>query len=151
MIGKLNDEQMDSVLKENIVGRIGCNDGNKTYIVPISYAYDGKYIFAHSTDGMKIEIMRNNPDVCFEVDDIKSFTHWQSVIAWGKYQELTDERDRYYALKLFVNRMIHIKTSKTAFIPQLNDKNEHPHLKENVRPVIYRIIITKKTGRFENE
>jgi hypothetical protein len=151
MMGKLNNEQIEDVLKENILGRIGCNDGKKTYIVPVSYAYDGKSILAHSTEGMKIEMMRKNPDVCFEVDDMKSFTHWKSVIAWGKYQELTDERDRYYALKLFVDRMIHIKTSKSAFIPHLNEKNVHPHLQENVRPVIYRIIITEKTGRFESE
>lgn len=151
MIGKLTNEQIDEVLRDNILGRIGCSDGDKTYIVPVSYAFDGKCILAHSVEGMKIEMMRNNPDVCFEVDEMKSFTNWKSVIAWGKYQELTDERDRYYAMKIFVDRMIHIKTSKTAILPHLKKKEVQPHLPENVRPVIYRIVITEKTGRFEND
>ncbi|MEI8059614.1 MAG: pyridoxamine 5'-phosphate oxidase family protein [Ferruginibacter sp.] len=151
MIGKLTNEQIDDVLRDNILGCIGCSDGNKTYIVPVSYAFDGNCILAHSVEGMKIEMMRNNPDVCFEVGEIKSFSNWKSVITWGKYQELTDERDRYYAMKIFVDRMIHIKTSKTAILPRMKEKEIHPHLPENVRPVIYRIIITEKTGRFEND
>lgn len=151
MTGILTDEQIDLVLTEKVVGRIGCSDGNKLYVVPVSYAYDGRAILAHSLEGMKINMMRQNPDVCFEVDDIKSFTHWQSVIAWGRYQELTDERDRYHAMKLFVEKMLHIKTSQTAVIPPSNPQNIHGHSQVNARPVIYRIIITKKTGRFESE
>ncbi|MGZ8558930.1 MAG: pyridoxamine 5'-phosphate oxidase family protein, partial [Chitinophagaceae bacterium] len=102
MIGILTDQQIEEVFKENVLGRIGCNDGSKTYIVPVNYVYDGKFIIAHSVAGMKIRMMRKNPAVCFEVDEMKSFTNWKSVIAWGEYQELTNERDRYYALKLFL-------------------------------------------------
>ncbi len=151
MTGILTTEQIDGVLNNNITGRIGCSDGNKTYIVPVSYVFDGKNILAHSTEGMKITMMRHNPNVCFEVDEMKSVTQWKSVIAWGQYQELTDERDRYYAMKLFVTRMLHIKTSKTAVWPHQKEKELHPHLSETVKPVIYRIIITEKTGRFEDE
>ena len=50
MIGKLTDEQIEDVLNENILGRIGCNDGKKIYVVPINYAYDGKFIMAHSIE-----------------------------------------------------------------------------------------------------
>ncbi|MEK7224785.1 MAG: pyridoxamine 5'-phosphate oxidase family protein, partial [Bacteroidota bacterium] len=95
MIGKLTKEQIEEVLKENILGRIGCSDGKKNYVVPVNYVYDGKFIIGHSLTGMKIRMMRKNPDICFEVDEMKSFTRWKSVIVWGRYQELTDERDRY--------------------------------------------------------
>ena len=98
MIGKLTDDQIEEVLKENVLGRIGCNDGKKTYVVPVNYVYDGKFIIAHSVYGMKIEMMRKNKQVCFEVDEMKSFTNWKSVIVWGEYQELAEERDRYSAM-----------------------------------------------------
>ena len=88
MIGNLTDEQIEEVLRENVLGRIGCSDGERIYVVPINYAYDGKSIIAHSSLGMKIEMMRKTPKVCFEVDDMKSFTNWKSVIAWGEYHEL---------------------------------------------------------------
>ena len=151
MIGRLNSEQIEKVLKENVLGRIGCNDGKKTYVVPVNYVYDDRFIIAHSVMGLKIEMMRENPQVCFEVDEMKTFTNWKSVIAWGEYQELTDERDRYYAIKLFVNRMMHMKTSQTSVLPGTAEKKVHPHSSGNIKPIVYRIVITEKTGRFENE
>lgn len=151
MIGKLTDEEIEEILKSNILGRIGCNDNNKTYVVPVNYVFDGKYIIAHSLDGMKIRMMRKNPSVCFEVDEMKSFTNWRSVIVWGEYQELTEERDRYYAMRLFVDRMIHMKISKTAIPPKIDENKAHLHFLSNIKPVIYRIVITEKTGRFEND
>ena len=151
MIGRLNNEQIEEVLKENVLGRIGCNAGKKTYVVPVNYVYDDKFIIAHSVMGLKIEMMRKNPQVCFEVDEMKSLTIWKSVIVWGEYQELTDERDRYYAMKLFVDRMMHMKISESAILPEITEKNVHQGLPGSIRPIVYRIVITEKTGRFENE
>jgi nitroimidazol reductase NimA-like FMN-containing flavoprotein (pyridoxamine 5'-phosphate oxidase superfamily) len=150
MIGKLNKEQMEEVLKSNVLGRIGCSDGKKNYVVPVNYVYDGKFIIGHSLTGMKIRMMRKNPDICFEVDEMKSFTRWKSVIVWGQYQELTDERARYNAMKLFVDRMMHMKISETASPPEISEQRVHPRSPGNIKPIIYRIVITEKTGRFEN-
>jgi len=151
MIGKLNKEQIEEVLKENVLGRIGCSDGSKTYVVPVNYVYDGNHILGHALDGMKIRMMRKNPDVCFEVDEMKSFTNWKSVIVWGRYQELTDEVDRYNAMKLFVDKTIHMKISETAIPPEISGKRVHPRSPGNIKPIIYRIIVSEKTGRFEKE
>ena len=60
MIGKLNEQQIDEVLKTQVLGRIACHANDVTYIVPIVYAYDGNHIIARSNDGLKIEIMRKN-------------------------------------------------------------------------------------------
>jgi uncharacterized protein len=151
MIGKLNDEQIEEVLQSNILGRIGCCEKNKVYVVPVNYIYDGKYIIAHSVEGMKIRMMRNSPSVCFEVDEMKSFTNWKSVIIWGEFQELIEERDRYYAMKLFVDRMMHLKISETAVLPEITEKRIHPRSPGIIKPVVFRIVITEKTGRFEKE
>lgn len=151
MIGRLNNEQIEKLLKENVLGRIGCSAGKKTYVVPVNYVYDGKFIIAHSVMGLKIEMMRKNPQVCFEVDEMKSFTNWKSVIAWGEYQELTGERDRYYAMKLFVDRMMHVKISEAAIPPEITEKQVHPGLPGSIKAIVYRIVITEKTGRFESE
>ena len=151
MVGKLTDEQIEEVLKQNVLGRIGCYDGNRIYVVPVNYVYDGRFIIAHSAEGMKIQMMRKNPGVCFEVDDMKSFTKWKSVIAWGRYQELTDEWERHYALKLFAERTMYMKISKTAIPPEMDIEKEGIAAYHNIRAVIYRIVIQEKTGRFEND
>jgi nitroimidazol reductase NimA-like FMN-containing flavoprotein (pyridoxamine 5'-phosphate oxidase superfamily) len=151
MIGRLSHDEIEELLLSHVMGRLGCNDGQKMYVVPINYVYDGRYIIAHSLVGMKIEMMRRNPNVCFEVDEVKDFTNWKSVIAWGEYQELVAERERYAAMKLFVDRMLRMKISETAIPPELSEQRVHPRSPENIRPVIYRILLSEKTGRFEKD
>ena len=36
-------------------------------------------------------MMRANPFVCFEVEDIDDLANWHSVIAWGVFEELACE------------------------------------------------------------
>ena len=83
-------------MERQIIGRIGCSNGSKTYIVPISYAYDGECVYCHTHEGMKIEYMRRNPNVCFEVDHQHNMANWQSIIAWGVFEELTDSEPVSY-------------------------------------------------------
>ncbi|MDH7460553.1 pyridoxamine 5'-phosphate oxidase family protein [Chitinophagaceae bacterium 26-R-25] len=150
MIEKLSIEQIDNVLNRNIVGRIGCCDGKKVYVVPVNYVYDGHYIIAHSPEGMKILMMRKNPDVCFEVDQMEDITHWQSVIVWGKFQELLSERDRYQAMQLFVAKMMHMKAKVDSDHVGKANTGQHSQLAASkAKPVIYRIVPIEKTGRFE--
>jgi uncharacterized protein len=151
MIGKLTEEQIEEVLKENIFGRIGCNDGFNTYVYPINYVYDGNYIICHSQAGSKIQVMRQNKRVCFQVDEVKNFMNWKSVMILGKYQELDGKRERYYAMKAFVDLNLHLKISETAFLPGTIERREHLNPQGKCKPAIYRIVIDEKTGRYENE
>ncbi len=151
MIGRLTEIQILDVLKNNFLGRIGCSDGTKTYVVPINYIYYENYIIGHSVAGMKIEMMRKNPQVCFEVDEMQSFTNWKSVIAWGKYEELNNEEEKQTAMKLFVDHLIHMKISETAVLPQLTERRVHPRTQGIIKPIVYKILFTEKTGRYEIE
>ena len=148
MLGKLNDTQIEEVLANNVLGRIGCHDDGRTYIVPINYVYDGKNIIAHSTPGMKIQMMRHNPQVCFEVDEMIDFSNWKSVIVWGEYQEINDPISRSRAMKYFADRMLQVKISETALVSDEPAEGAH-HMVTMARPIIYRIVILEKTGRFE--
>jgi nitroimidazol reductase NimA-like FMN-containing flavoprotein (pyridoxamine 5'-phosphate oxidase superfamily) len=147
MLGKLTELQIDNLLLSQAVGRIGCCKSNKPYIVPVTYVYDGKYIIGQTTEGLKLDIMRKNPQVCFEVDVMTDMTNWQSVVVWGTFEELhgnEEEKEREY---LF-NRVMHLMTSQTIHT------HEHEVISEvendnRVKPVMYRIRIKEKTGRFE--
>ncbi len=151
MLGKLTDKEIKQVLQNNLLGRIGCHDDGKTYIVPVNYVYDGTYIIAHSMMGMKIQMMRKNPQVCFEVDEVQDYTNWKSVIVWGEYQEITDTMERYHALKYFVDRTLRVKISETAIPPELVEKRRAMKYQDNAKPVIYRIVILETTGRYEKD
>lgn len=87
MIGELSRTEVDKLLHEQIVGRIGCHAGGRTYVVPVIYAYDGTCLYVASVDGQKIRMMRENADVCFEVDEYEAGS-WRSAIVQGGYEEL---------------------------------------------------------------
>ena len=149
MLRELNDTQIESLLKGQLIGRIGCHSADLIYIVPVNYVYDDENIYCHSANGMKIEMMRKTPEVCFEVDDIKDMTNWQSVIAWGKFEEIIDMAEKQKVLQKLTDRI-------TPYIIDDSVTREHGFVDEesdigtSVELIIYKIVVHKKTGRFED-
>ena len=147
MMGQLNNNEIETLLKGSVLGRIGCHDGKFTYVVPISYAYDGKYIYCHTGEGRKIDILRKNPMACFEVEHIPDMANWQTVIAQGVFEELTDPAPRMDALQKLNDRKLPVLTSRTTILTE-----EWPFNSENlsqITGITFRILLTEKTGRFE--
>ncbi len=148
MIGKLTPQQIEDLLFQHVVARIGCHADNVTYVVPTSYAYDGQYVYCHSEEGKKIEMMRKNPDVCFEVDSLDNMANWKSIIAWGRFEEITDPLERKEAIRILNNRVLPMATGQTVHLsdiwPFTNGGNE-------VNGVVYKILLDKKSGRYEED
>ena len=135
------------MLRAEVVGRLGCHANDKTYVVPITFAYDGEYIYCHTIDGMKINMMRNNPRVCFEVDRVENLANWQSVIIWGKYEELaTGEAEE--ALQALSNRVHPLAVGETSR-PRHGLDRAHEAISPKIRMVVFRIKVEEATGRFE--
>jgi len=149
MLRELNDIQIEDLLKDQLIGRIGCHSADTMYIVPVNYVYDGTNIYCHSAKGMKIDMMRENPQVCFEVDDIKDLTNWQSVIAWGKFEEITDMNKKQQVLKTLDNR-IGSRIIDDSVTPEHGFVDQESEVGTTVELIIYKIIVSKKTGRFED-
>lgn len=148
-MGKLTDPQIEEVLKKQIFGRIGCHADDTTYIVPISFAYDGKNIYCHSLNGKKIEMMRKNPKVCFEVDVMENMGNWESVICWGHFKELKDSEPRKKAVDLLLHRILPAISSETVKLTPswpFFSKEE-----ATVDGIIFCIVLEEKTGRYENQ
>lgn len=144
MTGRLTDEQIDHVLTAQVVGRIGCHLNNTIYIVPVAYAFDGDFIYVHSRVGKKIEVMRKNPDVCFQVDVIENLANWRSVVVNGVYEELVRGAAEKKALKLLKDRLTPFVTSEAAM-----PAKDPPPGEKKMRPVFFRIRILEKSGRYE--
>lgn len=148
MISNLNSQQIEELLNGQIVGRIGCHAEGVTYVVPISYAYDGEYIYGHTREGMKVNMMRQNPSVCFEVEETRDVSNWKSVITWGMFEELEDPDERNKALQHLVNRILPLASSQTMRL------TPHwpfpPNNINSIRGIVFRIRLHKKTGRFED-
>jgi nitroimidazol reductase NimA-like FMN-containing flavoprotein (pyridoxamine 5'-phosphate oxidase superfamily) len=148
MIGKLNDEQIEEVLRNGLTGNLACHADGRTYIVPVSFAYDNNAIYVHTQKGMKIEMMRKNPSVCFQTDDRKDMANWRSVIAWGDFEELTNEEERNNALRLLLNRPLPIISSTTTHLG-----SQWPFASKDlsaIKGILFRVRLHEKTGRYEH-
>lgn len=103
MIEELDRGAVDTFLRRQVVGRVGCHTDGRTYVVPVIYVWDGESVYVQSVDGRKIRMMRANPEVCFEVDEYEQDGSWRSVIVEGVYEELEGTRAEA-ALALLVQR-----------------------------------------------
>lgn len=149
MLGELNDVQIKNVLASQAIGRLACLDGKHPYVVPVTYAFDGKYIYGQTIDGLKLKLLRKNPNVCFEVDMIADMANWQTVLVFGKFEELKDAEAKKAREQLF-NRVFPLLTSSTIH-PFEHDEKSKINDSRRIKPVMYRIRISKITGRFEKQ
>ena len=142
MLGELNKKEIKDLLEKQAIGRLGCHAQDETYIVPVNYVYRDEFIYAHSGYGKKIEMMRQNPKVCFQVDQISDIFSWKSVILWGTYEELFGE-ERQQAMQGLIQKVMAQRT-KASQEPSHAISAEH---QDNL--IVYRIRITYGSGRFE--
>ncbi len=69
MIGSLHPEEVEAVPHRHHVGRLACLADGRPYVVPITYAYADGAIYGNTIHGRKVDAMRPQPNVCFEVDE----------------------------------------------------------------------------------
>ena len=94
--------------------------------------------------GKKIEMMRSNPRVCFQTDQVVSASEWKSVIVFGTFTELGDA-EKPAAARLLIDKIS-------------SDLDEEGRSPRDVTPdkvggryegVMFVIDVERITGRFE--
>jgi uncharacterized protein len=148
MLGELNNEQIEDLLRSEVIGRIGCHLDGKTYIVPVTYVFDGESIIGHTSEGMKTQMLRQNPTICFQVDRIENMRNWQSALVWGVFEEL-EGYDARFAMQKLITRLMSLVTSETS--QPTYGIEAHQLATGGTKAVVYRINILEKKGRFEKK
>ncbi len=139
-IESLTSKENIELIARNKFAHLACHNSKEVYLVPISYIFVDGYIYSHSKPGHKIDLMRKNPQVCFQVEEVQDFFHWKSVVLWGRFEELFgDESDRAMRnlIREFTGREKRRSDLEIDFAAQLESS------------IIYRIKIEKSTGRAE--
>jgi hypothetical protein len=144
MIGDLNVDEVESLLREELIARIGYVDRRgHPHIAPITYAYDGIAVLGYSPDGAKLEGMRYFPHVCVEVDRVHDASDWLSVVAFGRFEELRGDA------ALDAVHRISDRLSTLARADSLSAPAWRTYVARLGSPgVAYRIKIDAKRGRF---
>lgn len=140
MIEEMTESECRRMLAAAQVARLACALNGQPYIVPIHLQVEGDFVYGYATLGRKIEWMRENPQVCLEIDELTTAQQWASLVIVGRYEELPHtveyEDERMIAERLFQKRPM---WWEPASVP----------LAGHVRrvPVVFRIRIDRITGR----
>ncbi len=102
-------QQIEAILAKTKFIRLALSDAETPYIVPMSFGYKENAIYLHSSrEGRKIDILKRNPRVCFEVDietelitaedPCKYNVRYRSVIGHGQAYFVEDYNEKVEGL-----------------------------------------------------
>ncbi len=149
MVKDLKQEDCIELLRENYIGRLGYVIGKNPFVVPITYYYHegkGNGIISYSLGGHKIDAMRNNRCISLQIDEIKSASHWKSVLVHGEFEELKqiDAKNLLRQFSQGVKNIINRSTGENVqFIHEFSSKLQS----KGSSPIVYRINILEITGK----
>jgi nitroimidazol reductase NimA-like FMN-containing flavoprotein (pyridoxamine 5'-phosphate oxidase superfamily) len=139
-----------AVLEKYRVCRLAMTDGGMPYIVPLNYGYeytDGilRLYFHGAAEGKKIDILKKNPHVCFEIDGegrlidggdnaCRYSFAYESLIGSGAVSFLEDPVEKAYGLNILMKR----QTGKGDFVFSESDL---------AKVCVYKLTVTSFTGK----
>ncbi len=107
--------EIEKIISSNKICRIALSDNNSPYIVPMNYGYKENKIFLHTgKTGKKIDIIKKNNKVCFEITDSAEITQaeracdfstkYRCVIGFGTIKIVDDLNKKKEALQIIMNQ-----------------------------------------------
>lgn len=144
----LEPVQIEAVVRSACVCRIALCDGNMPYVVPVNYGYEDGTLYVHSArEGRKIDLIRKNDNVCFEVESGVELVpgktrsgctmRYASVIGCGKAVLVDDPQEKKRGLEIILRQ-------------HAVDRYEMPEELVN-RTLLIRIRIDSITGKASGE
>lgn len=138
---------IETILKDERICRIGLCDWEKPYVVPMIFGYQDGYLYLHSaTEGKKIDLLRMNNQICFEVESGVEVIpgdqscNWgikyYSVIGFGKAYFLEEPEEKIKALDIIMRK----------FTKENQDYPEETLRKTEVIKVVIEEMTGKKSG-----
>ena len=140
-IHEMTQAECRNALERATLGRLACARDNQPYVVPINFASDGIHLYGFTTLGQKVEWMRANPLVCFEMDE-RNNGEWVSIVVFGRYEELADTPE-HAAARLLGHELLRKRAMwwEPAYVAQ--NHRDQPH---SLTPIFFRVLIDKITG-----
>jgi hypothetical protein len=106
---------IEDILRRAMVCRLGLCESNRPYVVPLCFGYKENALYIHcGPEGKKLEMLRKNNNVCFEVDidheiikaeqACKWAMKYKSIIGFGKAVFVEDAEGKRMALDIIMRQ-----------------------------------------------
>ena len=81
---------IEDILSKALLCRLALCDNGRPYIVPLCFGYKAHVLYFHSANaGKKLDMLKKNNNVCFEVDIDTELVKTGQVCDWGmKYKSI---------------------------------------------------------------
>ena len=111
---KITDiDEIEGIIKKALICRLGLVDNDEPYIIPVCFGYERGALYFHgSLKGRKVELIKKNNKVCFEMDidaeleksedPCKWTMKGKSVVGVGRASILEDDGEKSHALRLIM-------------------------------------------------
>lgn len=150
MITDLTQDECEKILKENHYAHLGYIENGEPSVLPITYLYRDGFLYGFTGKGHKLDIMRNSPNICIQVEQIESAAHWSSVLCWGEFEEITDQDTIEEMVLLFADQHGQILTrEKTTSVSPLVKAALQERINQIKTGVLYRMKPNRMTGKGE--
>jgi nitroimidazol reductase NimA-like FMN-containing flavoprotein (pyridoxamine 5'-phosphate oxidase superfamily) len=115
----------------------------------MAYVFYGNAIYGQTTEGKKIDMLRRNPTVCFQVQKLTN--HWRSALVNGTFEELDfaklEQTEASMIVELLTMRLGAIQSTVGVSVPFTFTGKAEPLTVNNKKSTLFRIVITEKSGR----
>lgn len=143
-----NKDDIEHILRTSRVCRIAMVDNGKPYIVPMNFGYDDGAIYLHSAKkGRKIDLIKANPTVCFEVDELLRLKKAKLACEWGAaYQSIIGS-----GCAVFLENVSEKKAGLDVIMGQYSQKGKDKGFEYSEemleKTVVIKIVIDQMTGK----
>ena len=142
-IDEMAETEIIELLQQVGYGHLSCSLEGQVYVMSMHYYFEGPDIYIFTTEGMKTGYIDANPQVCLQVEEIDTPSHWRSVVVNGRAERLTERQDIECAMQL-------VKEHNPTLSPAINKTWIDAWGRKNER-VIYRIRCSEMSGRAIDE
>lgn len=143
---EIKDENtIESIIKRAGVCRIGLSENNVPYIVPLNFGYKDNCLYFHSArEGKKIDMIRSNNDVCFEIDIDNEVVKGEAACGWSmKYYSIIG-----FGKAFFVEGFEEKRKALDIIMEHYSDESSFEYPEETVNSTaIIKVKIESMTGK----
>lgn len=149
MRSEMTTKEIEDLLTSQTLGHLGCSERGTPHVYPLAFVYHDNVIYGQTMEGGKVEILRNNPSVCFQVQEVAK-GGWRSAEVWGSFEELDfsdlHDKDAIHIVGLLNKKLQSIQHDYGISVDFTLGSVNEPKIIDGRKATLFRIVITEKAG-----
>jgi nitroimidazol reductase NimA-like FMN-containing flavoprotein (pyridoxamine 5'-phosphate oxidase superfamily) len=135
---------IEAIIRNSLVCRLGMSRNDQPYVVPLCFAYNDSTLYFHSAaEGMKLDILQQNPNVCVEFDIDQKVIHGDKPCKWGmQYRSVIG-----FGQASIVSAPEEKQTALAAIMQQYSGRSYDFSQAETKSVIIVKVEIQSLTGK----